>query len=63
MFLLQGKLESDHDSGTYAIPRRHWAVGVGNRRHRNIAAVALSNKNVRTAWTLLIWGGCYDSQV
>jgi transposase len=30
-----------------------WLNGLLNRRHPNIAAVALANKNVRTAWALL----------
>ena len=33
--------------------RSSWAVGLKNRRGQNIAAVALANKNVRTAWALL----------
>ena len=30
-----------------------WLAGLLQRRHPNIAAVALANKNVRTAWALL----------
>jgi transposase len=43
-------------------PRSRWAVSVGERRHRNIAAVALANKNARIAWALLTRGGHYDSR-
>jgi transposase len=43
-------------------PRSRWAVSVSGRRHRNIAAVALANKNARIVWALLTRGGCYDSQ-
>jgi len=42
--------------------RSRWAVSVSGRRHRNIAAVALANKNARIAWALLTRGGHYDSQ-
>jgi len=43
-------------------PRSRWVVSVGGRCHRNIAAVALANKNARIAWALLSRGGHYDSQ-
>src|SRR5580700_9927141 len=33
-----------------------WLVNLLNRRHHNIAAVALANKNVRTVWALLAHG-------
>jgi transposase len=42
--------------------RRHgesknlWLANLLNRRHANIAAVALANKNVRTVWALLAHG-------
>jgi transposase len=33
-----------------------WLANLLNRRHHNIAAVALANKNVRTVWALLAHG-------
>jgi transposase len=33
-----------------------WLANLLNRRHPNIAAVALANKNVRTVWALLAHG-------
>lgn len=33
-----------------------WLSNLLNRRHPNIAAVALANKNVRTVWALLAHG-------
>jgi transposase len=33
-----------------------WLAGLLNRRHTNVAAVALVNKNVRTVWALLAHG-------
>jgi hypothetical protein len=43
-------------------PRSRWLVSVSQRRHRNIAAVAMANKNARIAWALLTHGKYYDSQ-
>lgn len=34
-----------------------WLANLLNRRHPNIAAVALANKNVRTVWAILAHGG------
>jgi transposase len=36
--------------------RNGWLANLLNRRHANIAAVALANKNVRTVWALLAHG-------
>lgn len=43
-------------------PRSRWIVRVSERRHKNVAVVALANKNARIVWALLTRGGCYDSQ-
>jgi transposase len=37
-----------------------WLKGVVARRNKNVAAVALANKNVRTAWALLATGRGYE---
>ncbi len=39
--------------------RNRWVVEVADRRGQNIAAVALANKNARTAWVLLSKGQDY----
>ena len=39
-----------------------WACEVQRRHHRNVAAVALANKNVRIAWALLRRGGNYREE-
>jgi transposase len=40
-------------SAQRAAKTNQWLGGLLNRRHPNIAAVALANKNVRTVWALL----------
>jgi transposase len=39
-----------------AVNTNVWLTGLLARRHPNIAAVALANKNVRTVWALLAHG-------
>ena len=41
--------------------RSRWAVEVAERRGPNLAAVALANKNARTAWALLARGESFDA--
>jgi len=40
--------------------RSRWATSLSERKHVNVAAVALANKNVRTAWALLVHGETFD---
>lgn len=40
--------------------RSRWVLGVAERRGQNLAAVALANKNVRTAWALLARSESFD---
>ncbi len=42
--------------------RSRWAVGVKGRRGQNVAAVALANKNARTAWAVLRHARDYDAE-
>ena len=46
--ILAAKNKADNTQG--------WLTNLLNRRHPNIAAVALANKNVRTVWALLAHG-------
>jgi transposase len=46
--ILAAKLKVDNTNG--------WLTNLLSRRHPNIAAVALANKNVRTAWAMLARG-------
>lgn len=38
-----------------------WLTNLLNRRHPNIAAVALANKNARIVWAILAHGGEFES--
>ncbi len=42
--------------------RSRWVVALQGRRGPNVAAVALANKNVRTAWALLTRGTTFEVQ-
>jgi transposase len=53
-------------AGNKTDPRSRWLMSVAGRRHPNIAAVALANKNARIAWAMLTSGEpfrpeCYES--
>jgi transposase len=37
-----------------------WVTGIAQRRHPNVAAVALANKTARMAWAMLRNGADYD---
>ncbi|MDM0109927.1 IS110 family transposase [Variovorax sp. J22R24] len=39
-----------------------WIAAVVNRRNKNVAAVALANKNARIVWALLAHGRCFDAE-
>jgi len=42
--------------------RRLWLANLESRRHKNVAAVALANKQARIAWALLSTGQTYRTQ-
>jgi transposase len=60
--LIHGARSVIQAAGNKTDPRSRWIIGVAERRHKNVAAVALANKNARIAWALLARGGAYDSQ-
>jgi len=60
--LIHGARSVIRTAGNKTDPRSRWIVGVAARRHKNVAAVALANKNARIVWALLTRGGDYDSE-
>ena len=60
--LIHGSRSVLKGAGNKSDPRSRWIAGVAARRHKNVAAVALANKNARIVWALLTRGEDYDSQ-
>jgi len=57
--LIHGGRAVERTCGAKTDPRSRWLRAVGERRHRNIAAVAQANRNARIAWALLTRGESY----
>ena len=51
--LIHGARAALRQAGRHDDRRSRWAAQVERRRNRNVAAVALANKNARVAWALL----------
>jgi transposase len=51
--LIQGAKSSLNAAGKKTDPRSLWLNNLCARRHKNVAVVALANKNARIAWALL----------
>lgn len=43
--------------------RRPWLRGLLERRSTKLAAIALANKNARTAWAMMAHGTCYEEPI
>ena len=61
--IVQGAQAALRFAGDKEDGRSRWACGIQQRHHRNVAAVALANKNIRIAWALLRHGGTYREDV
>ena len=61
--VVQGAQAVLRSAGNKEDDRSRWACDLQQRCHRNGAAVALANKNVRIAWALLRHGGTYREEV
>ena len=59
--VIHGARSALRTAGRHGDRRSQWAVEVGKRRGTNIAAVALANKNVRTAWAVLAREASFDA--
>ena len=60
MLLIHGARSSLRFASRRTDRRGQWAVATEKRRGRNVAAVALANKNARTAWAVLTRGTKFD---
>ena len=58
--LIHGARAALRQAGRHEDRRSRWAIDVEQRRGKNIAAVALANKNVRIAWAVLARGTDFD---
>jgi transposase len=56
---LKRRLQSGKDPASFN-KRERWVLDVMQRRNPNVAAVALANKNVRTAWAMLAYGRAFE---
>ena len=59
--LIHGARAVQRTCATKTDARSHWLRELGTRRHRNIAAVALANRNARIAWVLLTRDEVYEA--
>ena len=59
--LIHGARSALYRAGRRSDRRSRWAVATQARRGANVAAVALANKNARTAWALLRRDEHYDA--
>ena len=59
MLLIQGAKSSLNAAERKTDPRSLWLKTLCGRRHKNVAVVALANKNARIAWALLSNGTDY----
>ena len=60
--LIHGARASQRAALNKTDPRSVWVNALGERRHKNVAAVALANKNARIAWAILSRGENYRAQ-
>lgn len=58
--LIHGARAALRHAGRHEDRRSRWAIDVEHRRGKNIAAVALANKNARAAWAVLAKGTDFD---
>lgn len=60
--LIHGARSVLKSAGNKNDPRSRWVASLAQRRHKNVAAVALANKNARIVWALMRHGGRYDPE-
>ena len=60
--LIHGARSALRVAGRRQDRRSRWVLATEARRGRNVAAVALANKNARTAWAVLARGVEFDAE-
>ena len=63
MLLVVGALSVIRRAKQVGYTRRPWLTKILGRRSTKIAAIALANKNARTAWAMMAHGTCYQEPV
>jgi len=63
MLLIHGARAVLKSAGHKEDGRSRWVTGIARRRNKNIATVALANKNARIAWSILSRGEAYRPAV
>ncbi len=63
MLLVVGALSVIRRAKQVGDTRRPWLTKLLERRSTKIAAIALANKNARTAWSMMAHGTCYKEPV
>jgi len=63
MLLVVGALSVIRRAKQVGYARRPWLTKLLDRRSTMIAAIALANKNARTAWAMMAQGTCYQEPV
>ncbi len=63
MLLVVGALSVIRRAKQAGTTRRPWLTKLLERRSTKIAAIALANKNARTAWAMMAHGTCYQEPV
>jgi transposase len=58
--MIHGARAAHGKAGGKQDPRSRWLVSLRQRRHPNVAAVALANKNARIAWAMLAGNVSYE---
>ena len=59
MLLVVGALSVIRRAKQVGYTRRPWLAELLERRSTKVAAIALANKNARTAWAMMAHGTCY----
>ena len=58
---IKRRLAAGRDPSSFSATER-WAIELLKRRDANVVAVALANKNARTAWAILLHGKPYEKE-